>query len=564
MRARVTQFSLFIARMASIAISWRPYRLSGGHLAKSFHFQLLIVVLALCTSLAAVAEQKLVSAIVINRQNVFSDDQVRERLGYRAANAIHAITRERTILRELGIEAGDRVSDDDVARIERRLRGLGIFASVNVRLVDEAGLWQLHVDTRDQLTLIASASGSFVGGVGEVGVTVGERNLLGTGDSLTVGFTGNTRDETLGAISYRDLHLADGKLSARYQFGRTEEGGFGGVLLSRPFRDRAQRRSWSLSANNASRDIDFYANAASVIQVPEEQSRLVYRSTWRRGPAERERRRGFSLSATQTQYQPARGIDATSITVPADNRVLSGGVTLGLNRLQEFRRITRLDTLGFVQDIRLGTTLSVTAGLNVREDLDADSRLEPLLRFNATRALAFGDRRLLATRVNATVSPVPDADDSWSYTLALHGYALSRLSHTLALRLDLRVADNGDRLPAQFTLGENNGLRGYPARQFSGARQLRLNLEDRIRTSWRLGPLNIGALAFFDAGWIAAEGESLALAGSSVGLGLRLGSSPLMGAAVMRIDIAMPLNSIDGDREPMLSVALGQVFGFQP
>ena len=159
---------------------------------------------------------------------------------------------------------------------------------------------------------------------------------------------------------------------------------------------------------------------------------------------------------------------------------------------------------------------------------------------------------------------MPDADDSWSYRFGLHGFAFRSAAHTLALRIDMQVADNGDRLPAQFTLGESNGLRGYPARQFTGRRLLRLNLEDRMGAGWRLGPFDVGAIAFFDAGWLAAQGESLSTAGSSVGVGLRLGSSPLLGGAVIRMDLAMPLSDIDGEREPLFSVALGQVFGFQP
>ncbi len=530
----------------------------------SFAKLLLSWVLALCASGLAVADETRVSAIVINRQNVFSDEQVRDRLIYRAANAVHHTTREQTILYQIGIEPGDRVSVEDVAQIERRLRELNIFASVSARLVEVDGRWQLHIDTRDQLTLIASASGQFVGGVGEVGLTLGERNLLGSGDSLTVSYSGNTRDETLGAISYRDLHLADGNLRAQYQIGRTEEGQFGGLLLSRPFRDSSQRHSWSLRANTETRDIDYYDDALSVVQVPEEKSQLVYRSTWRRGPSARQWQRGFALSATQTEYQPAQGVDAANLSVPADNRLLFGGVTLAQDRLRGYRKVSNIDTLGYVQDIRLATTFTVTAGLNLREDIGAESRLEPVLQVGASRAQSVGARQLIAGRVNASISPVPGADDNWSYSAALHAFAYLGSRQTLALRLDLQVADNGDRLPAQFTLGESSGLRGYPARQFSGERLLRLNLEDRINTSWHIGPLDIGAIAFFDAGWLADQGESLSLAGSSVGLGLRLGSSPLMGGAVVRMDLAMPLTSIDGEREPMFSVALGQVFGFQP
>ena len=148
---------------------------------------------------------------------------------------------------------------------------------------------------------------------------------------------------------------------------------------------------------------------------------------------------------------------------------------------------------------------------------------------------------------------------SAGFTFKLFNRSVS--SNTLAARVDFATADRGTDLPAEFTLGESTGLRGYAARQFSGTNRLRLNFEDRIFTGWRIGAFDIGLLAFVDAGWAGDDIDELSLS-SSAGIGLRLGSNALMGRNVTRLDLAYPFNPVDGDSSLSLSIATGQVFTF--
>jgi outer membrane protein assembly factor BamA len=119
----------------------------------------------------------------------------------------------------------------------------------------------------------------------------------------------------------------------------------------------------------------------------------------------------------------------------------------------------------------------------------------------------------------------------------------------------------GEDLPIELTLGEDNGLRGYPAREFSGTRRLRFNLEDRIDTGLEVRTVRFGLVPFFDAAWIGDEGWGSPLA--SVGVGLRIGSPEIFGRGVLRFDLAFPLTEVGGESfDPSLSIALGQVFTF--
>ena len=85
---------------------------------------------------------------------------------------------------------------------------------------------------------------------------------------------------------------------------------------------------------------------------------------------------------------------------------------------------------------------------------------------------------------------------------SLHVYNQSLNHQTLAASLTYDSVFEGEDLPAQLTLGEDNGLRGYPAREFSGTRRVRLNLENRIDTGLDLLSLHLGLVTFFDSSWI--------------------------------------------------------------
>ena len=140
-------------------------------------------------------------------------------------------------------------------------------------------------------------------------------------------------------------------------------------------------------------------------------------------------------------------------------------------------------------------------------------------------------------------------------------------NQTFATRLLYQSAFDREGLPPEQTLGENNGLRGYPARQFNGEQSLLLNLEYRLQTRLNLASIELGAVSFFDAGWVGDRGntEWLENAQTAAGLGIRVGSPQLLGSLIVRADLAIPFNEIDGERfTPSFSLAVGQVFGFRP
>jgi hemolysin activation/secretion protein len=498
-----------------------------------------------------------VSALVVNRVNIFPRENAAANPASRLINRLHYTTRRETIVRELGVSMGDKLNSDDIAVLERNLRALNLFASVSVQMrTNDNATGTVVVNTRDRFSLVGSADGSFVGGVGEVGIVVGENNLRGLGDSVTLSLRRNTADNVTGMVSFNDLHFGASDRTAQYRFGATEEGDFAQVVFSQPFKTATDRSAWSTKFERVEHEIDYYEGGRSVAQIPE--MRFVFNAQWLRRlyTGNRADRRGWFFQFGDHAYESVQGSQANSYAQPSDNTQLLLSTILGREAQTSHREATGFDTLQFVQDLNFGFYRELRLGARVKRRDSGITHLTPVVSgsFSGSRVVADDTYGKLSLRLAA------EAFDDGLETTATVGLKLYRrlsTSAVLAARVDYSHAENTTVIPTQYTLGESNGLRGYANRLLSGDQMLRLNLEHRVDLQRRVGFLDVGLIGFVDAGWVAPEPDSLKRA---VGVGLRLGSNALLGRSVFRMDVAFPL---DGDEtDPVFSAALGQVFTF--
>ena len=522
-------------------------------------------------------QQVKITSVVVNRGNIFDDSslgaQTRLPRLQNVVNRFHKTTRESVILREAGVKPGDTVSVADIEDIERRLRRLGLFSSVSSSLVTTNDGVELRIDTRDNFSLVAGANGSFLGGVGNIGFTFGERNLFGSGDDLLLNTRRTSQGRFLGSLTFNDLQFFNTNLRANYRLGRTDDGNFFRSSLTRPFRLLDSKLSWTIATNLAETETDFYQDGLIVVAVPEDRNTISGGFTWRSGTVEKRYRRGLLASFTQVDYSEALGIQADTINVPEDNRTLFFGGLLARDTVNRFAKVRGLDTLEFVQDITLGSNAELRFGVNLRDEIDEsgatepataepDTQIDPTLSLTLGRSASVGKNNLLNFRFAANAVFEERGLRPWSATASLRAFNTTIKKNTFAFRMDFSTGEDGSDLPVQLTLGESNGLRGYSLRRFAGRQRLRLNLESRYRPGWKLGAVDIGAVGFFDAGFAAPTSDSSPELKRSVGVGLRIASNALLGARVFRIDVALPLDPPSGENNLSLSLAMGQVFRF--
>ncbi len=503
--------------------------------------------------------------IAIEASDIYSEEAAARNPLRGLANATHWRTRDAVIRREIWKRPGDRVDEAFAEELERNLRATGLFGSVQVSLRasdGDPGVRDLFVATRDRLSLNGGASASVVGDVASGGVSLGESNFLGMGDSVRFSFFENDQGDSRGVASYSDRYLAGTWTSAIADAGRTDDGDFYGVRLQRPFRFLADRFAWSASARDAAQDRDYFFLGDTVAEVPFQETSGSASATWRDGTRERFVTGGFLARHWTREYGVARTAPGVGVRVPGDTASTFAGVAASWTNIDSFVKATRLDTLEFVQDIQVGTRVSVEAGATYRDELGGDARAQPTLSAAVDRTWAFGASTFASARVAGLARTVAGDATGWSTTGDLRLFQRAGKLHTLAAAATYIEASESEDLPVQLVLGEGNGLRGYPRQEFTGQRFLRVNVEDRIHPGLALGALDFGAVVFADAGWITARGEALGRPLTSVGFGLRIGSTELLGRGVIRVDVSFPLDDFLGrSYDPLVSVSLGQVFG---
>jgi hypothetical protein len=153
-------------------------------------------------------------------------------------------------------------------------------------------------------------------------------------------------------------------------------------------------------------------------------------------------------------------------------------------------------------------------------------------------------------------------DAAWRAGATARAFLLLAEWDTLATFVDFDAVEETQDLAVELTLGEDNGLRGYGARQFAGTRRLRAIVENRLDTGIEVATLRLGLVAFADFGQTGSDGD-LGPTYRSVGAGLRIGSRPLLGDGVFRVDFAKPLDDVVGESDGWkVSLTVGQVFTF--
>src|SRR5690606_33671415 len=258
---------------------------------------------------------------------------------------------------------------------------------------------------------------------------------------------------------------------------------------------------------------------------------------------------GADLTYRRAGSVPTTGSAPSLLTPPGDTEEFQLGLDFGLDWVSEYRVERRIDTIDFDEDVRLGVFVDSRLALAYRDEAGKEAGLQPLFELDA----------------RFSASPLPDTYTTFWFEGGVRWQDQERLAHrtrtafhlfqkslpaqTLGLSILYDEADDRQDLRPQLTLGEDNGLRGYPARRFASDRYLLLNVEDRLDTGLELWSVHIGLAGFFDVGWIDDPGQGVRWSEPlrSVGVGLRLGSSELVGDGVVRIDFAFPLDEAGGE-----------------
>jgi hypothetical protein len=503
-------------------------------------------------------------AVHIATGDVFDAETKARRPLAALVDAVHWTTGEEVVRRELWFGPGAEVDALHVEELERNLRALGLFAEVSVRLVatDTPGVVDLDVHTRDRLSLIVGAGASYVGGVTGLRASLGESNLFGLGNRIAGSFARDSEGDWRGSVAYSDLHVLDSWHTGGVRFARTDDGDSLGLELQRPFKHLDDPRSYAARFDHDELANDFHRDGERVASVDEIRQRFGGDLLWARGPRDERRRLGLAFEWVRRDYGDVRGAQFERPALPGDSTSVFVGPVLRSAWLHGFRKVEGVDTIDFVQDVVLGVIGSLRAGARWRDQDGVGGSVQP--EFGGD--LGWASEPLPGLLANLTagggVRQHGGTAAGWHADAAAHVFALVHADVTLGARCRFDAVEETQDLREELTLGEDNGLRGYPARQFVGARRLLGNLEARCDTGIELATLRLGLVGFVDGGQVG-DGSEFDRPWFGGGGGLRIASRPLLGSGVLRIDVARPFSAREGEYGGwQVSVSVGQVFTF--
>ncbi len=501
-----------------------------------------------------------VGTITVRTLDVYTPAERAAGWPFRAAAAIHVKTRPAVVRKFLLFHSGDRYEPEQLAETERNLRGLRFIKEASVVAgPPHDGVVDVTVTTQDTWTTEPSLTVSRKGGVSTFGVSLVERDILGTGRETEIRY-----DEEATRIS-RSFAFTDPNLFGPYRRGwvfhsensdgRTDQGG-----IERPFSSVSTARAGALLYDVSRGNERIYRDGAAVSEY--RQDHRVYRAelgaALRRTPLTA-RRLSVGLLWLEDRFRPLPGREADPR--PADRRhgylfVRAGAVVNDLVKLDYVDRDSRYQdfNLGPGGSVLLGispgwgavarTTGLVTAEASVGAHLGAGT-------FILNRAT--GQSRIGDPRANAVLQ------DETRY---VHRFGTA-LPQTLVGRLAVARGWNLDS-DVQFFVDGDTGLRAYRLWAYEGDASVILNLEHRVFSGREIFQvLSPGAAVFFDAGTAVPKGAALRIRDvkSDVGVGLRLALPRAAVHNMFRLDAAWPLApDPEGRREILVSFSSSQAF----
>jgi len=485
-----------------------------------------------------------IGEIRVVAQDIFDTTDPREdKWLFRWANALHIQTRPGVIERTLLFKSGERVSVRLIQETERLLRSNRYLYDVQFRpIAVKDGVVDIEVMTRDTWSLDPGASAGRARGANSSGIHLREHNLLGTGTSVSLGYSKNV-DRSSSEVQFVNDRAFGSWTALSFSHATNSDGSRDAFAVVRPFYALDARWSAGVTALSDNRVESIYNAGAISSQYRHRQTLGEVFGGWSAGLVDGwVQRYSVGLSYQNDRYTAEAGLAAPP-SLPVDEKRVAPFLRYQLVE-DRFERELNRNLIGRPEFFALGLASTVQLG---RATKNLGSSIDAWL-YAATLSRGFEpaeDQTLIAAasvagqytggqvrrqRVRAQAQYYAPQGARWLFYASA---AADMLSH----------ADPADAL----LLGGDNGLRGYPLRYQSGTRRALFTLEERFYTDlyvWRL--FRVGGAAFFDAGraW-GGDNQNAAAPGwlGNAGVGLRIVTARAAFSNVLHVDLAFPLNA---------------------
>ncbi|MCP4901816.1 MAG: hypothetical protein GY906_33040 [bacterium] len=476
--------------------------------------------------------------MVFIRNNVFDTTKPEsDSWPYRAANAIHIVSRERFLRSVVLFEEGDLFAANDAAESERILRSLGFINPVYITAERCEGGVRVTIDTHDQWTLEVGGQFGLFGNRSKFGIVFAETNFLGWGRTVEVEYKSD-QERTTWNYLYGDPALFGTRWRGRLIHRDASDGYTDEVLVELPFFALASRRAYGGEWKRNQQIAHLYADGESVVEGQQESE------TWRAWAGFRlpgregvTHRLTFGLQQQQVEFSNWSWSEDGANYQQPESRYIRGPYVEFERIVERFEVLKGFRAWSAQEDVEMGPNYRVGVGYS-RPGFGGD--IERMLFDGEVRArrlsgqwLMLGDvwlsGRLDERKARNVVGGVQFALSQ----LGTRGWQF-RVLYEDSYQLDREL---------QLTLGADNGLRGWNPDTFDGTRRAVANLQWRTLVKRDFLQLfSIGAVVFVDAGqtWGARVGRTTDGVRADAGIGLLLDLTSLSLSKLARVEVAFP------------------------
>jgi len=486
----------------------------------------------------AAAGQPRIREIRIVVEPVYSDEKAAESKWAANVNKYHPPTRDKVIRNQIVFAEGDVLDMQLLEESERKLRRFKFLnaSKITVVPVDEQTV-DVEVVVRDAWSLEPGINFSGGGGLAEISAHLIEFNLAGFGKKLFGEAVYENDVGTTWKAGYSDYQLFNTRWVglARYTKGPLIESVF--LSARMPLWSPDSKWSYGGTAYVADREIRLFEDGDEVSRIGKDQ---VQASAFlKRSLGERFKKLDLTFKVDYLKADFFALPGQTNSPLPPDQENLTPSVQADKEDIR-FHKSTYIDKMGIVEDDWLGQKYGGKVGYGIPlgdgfELWDVKAFFLKHMFFRDKHALLFDTAVTSEVKRNTFVN------------LKARYYTKFK-RHTLATHFRANFGYELDD-SRQFQLGAESGLRGYPARAFTGDRLMLINLEDRqFWGEFQVGPkVALGTVVFVDAGNVWERDQSIDMSDLnwSAGVGLRIGMSNLPRQPILRIDIGWPLQGGD-------------------
>ena len=495
-------------------------------------------------------EQRRIREIRIEIAPIYSEEEAKESSWASAIDRYHVTTRESVIRTALLFSEGEVLDQQLLDATERSLRRFKFVnkAELLVVPIDEQTV-DIEVHTKEAWTLEPGVNMEGGGGLSTVTLHLIDFNVLGSGKKAYVEGKNESDVGTTYKFGYSDYQLFGSRWvgNTTYQTGPLVESFF--VQTRLPLYSPDSEWSYGGSAFKMDKTQRLFEDGEESSRFQNEQAQASVFMKRAFGPRFKKTNLNLSLQYLEKDYS-SLGSETTA-PPPVDQANVTPSVGVSIQDVG-WAQSTFVNKMGRTEDFSTGLTYGGTIGWGIPV---GDSPELYKANVYAVKNIAFKNQQLL--KFLATVN----SEIVRNTFLSLSAKYYKKFSkHTLAVHYLTKFGYELDS-SRQFQLGADSGLRGYPARAFTGEKLMLLNIEDR--QFW--GTMSIGAefdfgtVVFLDAGnvWKDEEDADLADLNWSTGVGLRIGLENMPGSPILRVDYGWAIGDGSGSA---VTVGLEQHF----